>query len=556
MPVAAPEGLFSTAVTSGSAAPEAVDPDAVSKTISRRTLFRAAASTVAVTAVGAGLGSAPAVAAPAPSGGDRLPRPVRELEEKILQGMRTYAIPGAALGVWYRGREYVRGYGVTNLDTPVPVDGDTVFRIASNTKPFTGTVAMRLVEAGRLDLDRTVRTYLPGFRTADESASARVTVRQLLNHTAGWYGDYFEDTGSGDDALARYVAAMAVVPQLTEPGRVFSYNNAAVSLAGRIIEVITKLPYERAVREMLIDPLGLAHSRFFAEELAGFKVADPHTIVDGKVVADPALLALPRAINPAGGLFASARDLIRFARFHLGDGRAPGGGPRLLRRNSLRAMRSRPGPGGTIGTELTGVGVNWLLRPTAQGVRIAQHGGDLPGEHSGFLMVPDRDFAFTLLTNSDSGPALVAELFVDDWALRRLAGVTNPPAVPRALPDRALAPYTGRYVLEDIGPGGTPTRVEIELTAQDGALAVYVDGEVYARLVFYRRDHVLATDPEGNGFGERYDFVRDGYGRVAWLRFGGRLIRHLPAGGGTPAARGRSGRPRLPLPFSLPRHLG
>ena len=80
--------------------------------------------------------------------------------------------------------------------------------------------------------------------------------------------------------------------------------------------------------------------------------------------------------------------------------------------------------------ELDGMGVTWMLRPSAEGIRIVQHGGTYLGQHAGFLMVPDRNFALTVLTNSDGGRKLTAELFIDDWALKRFAGVSNLPANP------------------------------------------------------------------------------------------------------------------------------
>src|SRR5215510_8420371 len=162
----------------------------------------------------------------------------RALDAKIRAGMARYGIPGVAVGVLAQGRAYVKGYGVTNVDYPVPVDGDTLFRIGSTTKTFTGTTVMRLVEQGTLALEAPVRTYLPDFQTADPSVAPRVTLRQLLNHSAGWLGDDFEDTGPGDDALAEYTARMARLPQLTPLGTVFAYNNAAVALAGHVLEVM------------------------------------------------------------------------------------------------------------------------------------------------------------------------------------------------------------------------------------------------------------------------------------------------------------------------------
>ncbi|WP_366652855.1 serine hydrolase domain-containing protein, partial [Mycobacterium asiaticum] len=209
-----------------------------------------------------------------------------ELDAKITAGMKAYGIPGVAVGVWTGGREYIKGYGVTNVDHPVPVDGDTVFRIGSTTKTFTGTAIMRLVDAGKVSLDAPVRRYLPDFAVADPEVSAAVTLRQLLNHTSGWLGDDVQDFGNGDDALARYVASLTRLPQLNPPGAVFAYNNAGLAVAGRIVEVVSGTTYESAVQNLLLNPLQLGHTHFFTDELTGLSVAAPHNVVDGKPVVD------------------------------------------------------------------------------------------------------------------------------------------------------------------------------------------------------------------------------------------------------------------------------
>ena len=102
--------------------------------------------------------------------------------------------------------------------TRQPVDEYTLFQVGSITKTLVATAAHGWWTQGRLDLDRPVQEYLPELRLADPVASASVTSRHLLTHTAGWVGDHFADTGRGDDALARYVVEMADLEQLTPPG--------------------------------------------------------------------------------------------------------------------------------------------------------------------------------------------------------------------------------------------------------------------------------------------------------------------------------------------------
>lgn len=460
-----------------------------------------------------------------------------ELDAKIEAAMTAYRIPGVAVGVLAGGTEYLRGYGVTTVDRPVPVDGDTLFRIGSTTKTFTGTAIMRLVDDGRIDLDAPVREYLPDFAVADPVAGATVTVRQLLDHTSGWLGDFLQDFGRGDDAIARYVAAMTRLPQLNPPGTVFGYNNAGLVVAGRILEVITGSTYETAVQDLVLDPLALTRTRFFSDQIIGLNVAAAHNVVDDKAVVDTGFWHFPRSCNPTGSLISTARDQLRYARFHLGDGTTDG--IRLMSANALRAMRSNPGAGGTLQVELTGMGVTWMLRPSAQGETIVQHGGTWSGQRSGFFLVPTRDFAMTVLTNSEGGARLLADLFADDWSLRTFAGITNLPATPQRLSAGELAPYEGRYVTDQITETGSWEHAVIDFRGGDGHLIGTMSDTPDAStnpdesaapqlgLAFYRPDYGLDMNAELEPVGTRSDFVRGADGRIAWFRSHGRLYRRV-----------------------------
>ena len=191
---------------------------------------------------------------------ERLHARVRELAEELQ-------IPGVAVGVFHEDEERYAYHGVTSVENPLPVDEHTLFQFGSTGKTYTSVALLRLVEQGKVDLDATVRTYVPELTLRDPEVAERVTVLQLLNHTAGWDGDFFEDTGDGDDSLARFVERMATLQQLTPPGSIVSYNNAALSLAGRIIEKVTGSSYERAVKELVLDPVGLNETLFFPNDI-------------------------------------------------------------------------------------------------------------------------------------------------------------------------------------------------------------------------------------------------------------------------------------------------
>ena len=241
--------------------------------------------------------------------------------DRIPDAMAKNKVPGVALGIMSEGREFTRGFGVTNVHHPLPVDEKTLFQIGSTTKTFTATAVMRLVEAKQLALDQPIRHYLADFAMRDPEVTAKITMRHLLTHTGGWDGDFFPDTGNGDDALARYVKLMADLPQLTPLGTILSYNNSAFSLAGRVIEMVTGKTYEAALKELVLEPLGLKRSFLFPTDAMTHSFAVGHaTIGDRTIVLRP--WQVTRACAAAGGIAASMKDQLRYARFHMGDGTA------------------------------------------------------------------------------------------------------------------------------------------------------------------------------------------------------------------------------------------
>lgn len=151
-----------------------------------------------------------------------------ELEARIAKAAERLQIPGGGAGILLDGDEDYVSYGVTSTTNPLPVDETTLFQIGSTTKTYTATAIMMLVEQGKVDLDATVRTYLPAFTLKDEAVAANVKVLNLLNHTAGWAGDFTVDTGYGDDALARFIERMVEADQESALGERVSYNNASL----------------------------------------------------------------------------------------------------------------------------------------------------------------------------------------------------------------------------------------------------------------------------------------------------------------------------------------
>lgn len=457
---------------------------------------------------------------------DRLkPRPLGEpLARLIRRQLKETGTPGVVVGVFRNGRAYAQGFGITNISAPAEVNNETLFQIGSTGKTFTASTAMRLVEQGKLDLDVPIRRYLKEeLALKDADVAKRVTLRHLLTHTGGWAGDFFGDTGRGDDALAQIVARMKEIPQLTPLGEVFHYNNAGFYLVGRLIEKAYGKPYETAVKELLLDPLGMTRSFFFAEECIMHRVAVGHIGQGKKQTVAPAWW-LRRGSSPAGGLVSDVTDQLRWAEFHLGDGRAPDG-KRLLKKSTMKMMQEPQVPAGNL---WDAVGISWLLEE-ANGVRIVSHGGTTVGQLSAFSMVPSKGLAVTSMTNSTSGRAINRNVVA--WVLENYADIKRSAPEARRVSQDDVAPYGGRYIdafkstAIDVEPSGQRLVTKISSLEDNDSLPPF-------KLAIFDDDR--AVQLEGDLKGMRIEFLRDGRNRVAWMRFGGRLYRRSPDGAKKP----------------------
>src|SRR5262252_6904906 len=252
--------------------------------------------------------------------------------------MKEYGVPGVALGILQNGAVTVRGLGITNVEDSLPVTAHTVFPIASISKTFAATAVMRLVEQGKIDLKAPVRKYLPDFRVRDEAASRDVTILQLLTHMPGWEGQV-SGPDRGTETLKDFVASttMTDLMQVAPPGAAWSYNNAGFSVAGRVIEVVTGQPINRAIHDLVFQPLGLEHAGTTPGEFIVQRFAAGHLVRNGTPTLQRPFV--PSSSVTAGGVGLCITDLLSYARFHLGDGTSESG-EHILTRQSLELMRT------------------------------------------------------------------------------------------------------------------------------------------------------------------------------------------------------------------------
>jgi CubicO group peptidase (beta-lactamase class C family) len=440
--------------------------------------------------------------------------------------MKEYGVPGVALGVIADGEQTISGLGVTNVEDPLPVTAHTVFPIASISKTFAATAMMRLVEQGKVDLHAPVRTYLPDFKVRDEHVSREVTVWHLLTHLGGWEGQV-SGPDRGADTLRNFVAtSLPDLMQVAPPGKAWSYNNAGFSIAGRVIEVLTGQSVNQAIHDLVFQPLGLEHAGTTAGDFIVQRFAAGHHSRNGHI--DLQRPFVPSTSVTAGGVGLCMTDLLAYARFHMGDGTSAKG-ERVLKRESLEQMR-------TVQAHKQGtdddIGLAWHIRQVGP-IHTFGHGGTLAAHILLLEIVPERNFAIGILTNSETGWRLIQD--VEREALKSYLGASY--ATNQAIAHRGLvetlpsveplpqqpdpAPYLGTY---------TRPRNSYVVRADGGKVTVQdrsnTSRVVEWPVVFYGPDRLVITD--GPDHGQSIEFVRDDDGRVSWIRVVGRVAVRTP----------------------------
>jgi CubicO group peptidase (beta-lactamase class C family) len=459
----------------------------------------------------------------------------RAVADALVAAMQAHGVPGAAVGMLWGDREEHATFGVESLSSLRPVTEQTLFQIGSLTKTYTATVIWHLIDQGALSLDAPVRTWLPDLTLQDPDVADRLTIGNLLDHSAGFYGDDTYDTGSNDDVLARYVSErLPLLPQEFPLGEFFSYNNVGFTTLGRLIEVVTGTTYHAAMGHLLFDPLGLDNTLLERSAVLQHPYADGHVTmpINGAVVTTVQLpLWIVRSADPAGGIWATTRDVIRYGRFHIARGTVSGPA-NIVSPESLAEMKEPALP--IPGTSLW-MGRDWFVQDI-EGIRTIGHGGDTLGQHTDFFAVPDHDFAIVVLTNGQPGSA-AAFAAVDAAvsqvpALAPLVGklglvpalMTPAGTEPLAATPDDLADYAGHYATPDasleVTVDGEALRFVSASTPGPNAWQPVIPLPVAepAQLA------LVAPDIAGLPGGPRIPFVRDADGNVGWVNSGLRLI--------------------------------
>lgn len=319
------------------------------------------------------------------------------IDKFIEAEMAAQRIPGLALGI-IQGDQIVhlKGFGVADPSGRA-VTPQTPFILFSSSKSFTALAIMQLAEAGQVELDAPVQRYLPWFQVADPNASARITVRHLLNQTSGLPATadngLLTHTDTSDSAIEQLVRGLSTISLDRPVGATFEYVNANYVTLGLIVQTVSGQPYETYVQEHIFAPLDMRHSFTARTEAQRQGLATGYRYWFGRPV--PADLPDNRSNLPAGGLISSAEDMAHYLIAQLNEGRY--GQTAILSPGGIAEMH-------TPAVQRRGdmfYGMGWFAEPV-NGMPLIWHGGDGTNFHSTMVLAPEGQWSIVLLENAQN----------------------------------------------------------------------------------------------------------------------------------------------------------
>ncbi|MBD1877719.1 serine hydrolase domain-containing protein [Coleofasciculus sp. FACHB-T130] len=408
-----------------------------------------------------------------------------QLEQQIEEQMKASAIPGLALSVVQNGEViYARGFGVTSVeDGSIPVTPQTLFRIGSVTKPLTGTAVMRLVETGKLDLDRPIKDYIDWFALSEEGAAERITLRMLMTHTSGLPTDAQNFGRRDPEGLEAYVRdQIPKYPIIAPPGKLYSYSNPGIMVVGYLAEVVSGKPFTQLMQELVFDPLEMQRTTFDPTVAMTYPIAQSHNQNEDGTLSVDRRFADNTAGYPAGFVISTVLDLANFAMMHMNQGCFRD--RQILSPQSVAQMQTLHADWYTA--EGAGYGLTFMVDPY-KGIRRIGHNGAISSFGSWFLMVPEADVAVSLVFNRRA-PDFAAYKIVNR-IFDELLNLPKQAPKPQAIaPDTALwSQYTGLY----LGPQTGLLKIQVV----DGQLMLELNEQVMP-LQALKKDLYFAQKPD------------------------------------------------------------
>lgn len=242
-------------------------------------------------------------------------------DDVVTDAMKKFEVPGMAIAI-VKGKEivYAKSFGYRDVEKQLPVTADTLFAIGSSSKAFTTFVLGTLVDEGKIEWEKPLRTYIPWFKLYDPSMTEHLTVRDLVTHRSGlrrhdlvWYNNF-------ESSREQFVRKLAYLEPSADLREKFQYNNLMFLSAGYLTEVITGKTREEAMRARILDPLGMKRTDFSVVDMQkDSDFAQPYGKKDGKIEKLP--FRPITNLAPAGSINSSVNEMACWVTIHLNGGK-------------------------------------------------------------------------------------------------------------------------------------------------------------------------------------------------------------------------------------------
>ncbi len=332
------------------------------------------------------------------------------LKKFVADAETATLVPGVSFGLIQDGKVvFSGGVGVRALGKKEPVDGKTLYMIASNTKQLTTLMLAKLVDAKKLKWDDAVTSVLPTFKLGSEAVTKQIQIKHLICACTGMPRQDFEWLLEWKGTTPESVmASLGTMVPTSKFGELFQYSNLMAAAGGytgghvAFPKLELGAAYDKAMQSLVFDPLGMSATTFDYGKALRANHASPHGVdLDGHAAAD--MMEENYSIipaRPAGAAWSNVDDLLKYVAMELADGKLPNGSQYI----GSEALDEREKPNVALGADAWyGMG---LEVSTKYDVRVVNHGGDLIGYHSDVIWIPGAKVGAVILTNGDLGPMI------------------------------------------------------------------------------------------------------------------------------------------------------